>query len=163
MTRNAEDTVLVIGYGNPAREDDGIGPAAAEAIEKLNIRGITVDADYQLNIEDAASVSEHNFVIFIDASVQGKEPFSFSPLLPKRQESFSSHSVEPEAVLGLAKDLFNARSEAYILGIRGYSFTMFKETMTKRALDNLKKAVDFLVPVLNTRSFHTATQQYENK
>ena len=36
----AEKDVLLIGYGHPAREDDGIGPAVAEAIEQLNIDGV---------------------------------------------------------------------------------------------------------------------------
>ncbi len=146
----------MIGYGNPAREDDGLGPAAAEAIEKYAITGISVDADYQLTVEDAAAVAQHDIVIFIDAAVKGKEPFSFSRLTPKRQESFSSHSVDPEAVVGLAKELFNASTETYILAIRGYSFAMFKEEMTAQASDNLNKALQFIVPLLKARSFKQA-------
>ena len=35
---------LVIGYGNPGRLDDGLGPALAEAVEKLDLPGlITLD------------------------------------------------------------------------------------------------------------------------
>ncbi|MFC1561290.1 hydrogenase maturation protease, partial [Candidatus Latescibacterota bacterium] len=131
MTENSTKNVLVLGYGNPARGDDGLGPAAAEAIEELEIDGVTVDSNYQLTVEDAAAVAEHDYAVFVDASMKGEEPFSFSRLSPKHKESFSSHSVEPETVLGLSKDLFNASTEAYILGIRGYSFDMFNETMTK--------------------------------
>ena len=157
MIQSVSHKVLVIGYGNPAREDDGIGPAAAEIIGKHSIEGIVVDANYQVTVEDAVAVAQHDYVIFIDASASGKEPFTFSRLYPKHQISFSSHSVEPEEVLGLAKDLFNAGTEAYILGVRGYSFSMFEERMTEKASENLSKALDFLVHVLNTRSFRTAT------
>ena len=48
--------VLVIGYGNPGRQDDGLGAAVIERLEALGLEGVTVDADYQLNIEDAADM-----------------------------------------------------------------------------------------------------------
>ena len=33
--------VLVIGYGNTLRQDDGVGPKTAEAIAALNLPGVT--------------------------------------------------------------------------------------------------------------------------
>ena len=44
------------GYGNPGRQDDGLGPALAECIQALQWTGVTGDADYQLNIENGAAV-----------------------------------------------------------------------------------------------------------
>ena len=146
--------MLLIGFGNPAREDDGIGPAVAGEIEKLEIEGLSVDSDYQLTIEDAAFVAEHDSVVFVDASVEDVEPFTFSRLSPKRSDSFSSHSVTPETVMGLAYDLFNAKTEGYLLGIKGYSFDMFTEKITSRACENKRKAVEFLVPMLSAGFFH---------
>jgi len=35
--------VLVLGYGNPAREDDGLGPLIAERIGELGLAGVEVD------------------------------------------------------------------------------------------------------------------------
>ena len=144
--------ILLIGYGNPAREDDGIGPAVAEEIEKLGIDGITIDADYQLTVESSAAVAENDIVIFVDASVDCEEPFAFSRVYPKRQDSFSSHSTTPEAVLGYAEELFGSICRAYILGIRGYSFSMYVEKMTPKAMDNMGKALAFLKPMLESRS-----------
>ncbi len=159
MTHMVDTKVLVIGYGNPARGDDGLGPAAIEAIEKLDIGGITVDADYQLTVEDAAQVAEHDVVIFIDAAMTGNVPYSFTRLEPKYQDSFSSHSIEPAAVLGLAKNLFHAHSEGYLLGIRGYSFPMFTETLTEKARENLIQAIAFLETALQSGSLHQAVEQ----
>lgn len=152
MTNAASHTILLLGYGNPAREDDGIGPAVAEEIERLGIDGVNVDANYQLTVEDAAVVAEHDSVIFVDASMEGEEPFTFSHLSPMRRDSFSTHSVSPETVLGLAHDLFDAKTEGYLLGIRGYSFAMFRETITPRAQENKRKAVEFLVSRLRSNS-----------
>ncbi len=145
--------ILVICYGNPAREDDAIGPFIAERLENHSIGGITVDSDYQLTVEDAALVAEHDIVIFVDAAVEGTEPFYFIPVRAKREESFSSHSITPESVLGLAQDLFRADVQAFKMGIRGYSFDMFTERMTGRARMNADKAFEYLLRTLQTREF----------
>ena len=153
MSEPRATTVLVIGYGNPAREDDALGPAAAAAIEALGIEGVTVDSDYQLTVEDAAAVAEHDTVVLIDASVEGDKPYTFTRVIPKVVGSLSSHSVAPEEVVALAEELFRATPDAYILGIRGYSFAMFTETMTGEAQRNLEAALAFLEPMLRSRSF----------
>ena len=49
--------ILLLGFGNPGRQDDGLGPALVQAIEEMEIPGVRAEADYQLNIEDAAIAS----------------------------------------------------------------------------------------------------------
>lgn len=159
MTLSVKHKVLLIGYGNPAREDDGLGPAAAQAIEKLSIEGVSVDSNYQLTVEDAISAARHDVVVFIDAADRGKDPIMFYELEPKHSESFTSHSVAPEAILGLTHDLFNAQTRGFMLGIRGYSFEMFKEEMTTEALKNLEVAVKFITPLLKAKSFEGLSKQ----
>lgn len=145
--------VLLIGYGNPGRRDDGLGPALAAAIEKENLPGVTVDADYQLTVEDAAAVAEYDVVVFADADCAREETFYFERLAPGDAMSFSSHSATPGGVLALAQKLFGARTEAYVLGIRGYEFNEFGEGLTERARANLGAALAFLQPVLLRRTF----------
>lgn len=146
--------ILLIGFGNPARADDGLGPAVAERIEKLNLPGVTVDSDYQLTIEDSAAVAENDIVIFADASVNCAEPFTFEPLLATNTAgSFSSHSVEPAEVMALAGNLFKSNAKAFMLGIRGYKFDDFDEPLTENAKKNLEKAVVFLENLLKTKNF----------
>ncbi len=145
--------VLLIGYGNPGRLDDGLGPALVASLEKLEIPDLTVDSDYQLTVEDAAAVAEHDVVIFADASVNGAEPFSFTKIEPKTEVSFTSHSVEPEAVLGMAHDLFSSHAEGYILGIRGYDYNEFGEILSENAKKNLFAAYEFIVDVIKKSDF----------
>ncbi len=145
--------ILLIGFGNPGRADDGLGPAAAEYFEKKNLPGVTVECDYQLTVEDCAAAAQNDIVIFVDASVNCREPFVFEPLKPKESGSFSSHSVEPAEVLALAKKLFNSNVKGFVLGIRGYTFDMFEEKMTEKAGYNLQKAVEFLENILTTKDF----------
>ena len=146
--RQVSPQVLLLCYGNPGRLDDGLGAAFAEALEESALSGVTVEADYQLNVEDATSIAEHPVVIFVDAAVRGSEPFFCRPVEPKPSISFSSHSVEPENLLALAQKMFGARSQAYALGIRGYQFDDFGESLSQKAQTNLAAAIRFLVPVL---------------
>jgi hydrogenase maturation protease len=145
--------ILVIGYGNPGRLDDGLGPACAEKIEALGIPGVKVDAAYQLAVEDAAEVARHDCVVFADASVAGDEPFSFKPVVPAAELSFSSHSVAPGAVVAMARALFGAGVEAFAIGIRGYKFNEFGETLSPRAEQNLLAAVRFLEETIRGNRF----------
>ncbi len=145
--------VLLIGYGNPGRLDDGLGPALAEAISRKRFEGVTVDSNYLLTVEDAAVIAEHDIVIFADASVNSAEPFVFKSIAPKTVNTFSSHSIEPEIVLGFAYDLFEAKTKGYTLGIRGYEFNEFGERLSAAAQDNLISAAEFLFELLEKKNF----------
>ncbi len=125
-----------------------MGPAAAAAIESLGLPQVTVESDYQLTVEDAASASQHEAVLFIDADRTGSEPFYLRPVAPGEPVSFSSHSVSPAGVVRLAHELFGARPSAYVLGIRGYEFDEFAEGLSPRAAGNLQAAIEFLAPLL---------------
>ena len=137
--------VLLIGFGNPGRLDDGLGPRLAEMLEPLNLPNLTVDSDYQLIVEDAAEVAKYDAVIFTDASTNGAEPFWIKRIYPEATHlSFSSHSVSPQGIVSLAKELFNAEPEAYILGIRGYDFNEFAEKLSPKARENLQAAFEYV-------------------
>ncbi|MGD8451158.1 MAG: hydrogenase maturation protease [Phycisphaerae bacterium] len=147
--------VLVIGYGNPGRLDDGLGPALAAWLEELALRDVTVEANYQLSVEDGAQAAEHDVVIFADAALRGSEPFFFRRLrVPEKAElGFSTHSVEPAGVMAVAHKLFGARTTGYVLGIRGYAFDRFGEELSEQARANLAAATAFLEGVLRSGVF----------
>nr|MDQ2730551.1 hydrogenase maturation protease [Armatimonadota bacterium] len=63
---------LVIGYGNPLRRDDGLGPMAAQRLAALaDPLRVQVLTPYQLSPELAEPISQARFVLFIDASEEG--------------------------------------------------------------------------------------------
>jgi hydrogenase maturation protease len=141
--------ILVLGYGNPGRQDDGLGPAAVEAIEALQLEGVATSANYQLVIEDASAAAESAGVIFIDASKTGDEPFTIVPVAAATTVScFASHVVPPELVMGLCREVYGCNPPAHIIGIRGYEFD-FCEGLTVRAGANLALAVAHVELILN--------------
>ena len=141
--------ILVIGFGNPGRRDDGLGPALAARLEELALPGVTVDSDYQLMIEHAAMVAEHDIVVFADAAADaGEEPFYFRPVDPAPGTGISSHSVSPAGVLHLAQSCFNKFPRGYLLGLRGADLSSFAEGLTPTAGASLAAALAFIRPWL---------------
>lgn len=155
--------VLLIGFGNPGRLDDGLGPAAAAALERLGIPGVTVDADYQLSVEDAEAASRFALVLFVDADVAAGEPFGVQAVEPERGASFSSHSVRPAAVIGLSRELFGGRAAAFVIGIRGYEFDGFGERLSTAARQNLDAAVRFLEALLRRGDVDAMIAELNNR
>ena len=135
--------LLVFGFGNPGRLDDGLGPAFTAAVGALALDHVETEADYQLTVEDAQLVAGFDVVLFVDAAVRGTEPFYLVPVTPDPEVSFSSHSVSPAQVYHLARSLFDADTRAYILAIRGYDYNEFGERLSARAAANLDQALAF--------------------
>jgi len=143
--------ILVLGYGNPSRQDDALGPSLADAIEKMKLDGVATDSDYQLNIEYALDIAAYDLVIFADASIDADEPFDFARLEASREITFTTHSVSAESVLGLCEEIGVEMPEAWQIAIRGYSFD-FGDGLTEKASGNLAKAVEFIAGFIRERS-----------
>ncbi len=149
MTDAASD-ILIIGYGNPGRQDDGLGPALAEAMETLGLAGVTVDSDYQLSVEHAEMAARHRVVVFADATVEGDAPFAWSRVEPGEPGiHFTSHHLGPADVLALARDLFSGRPAGYVLAIRGRSFGEFEGGLSRQAREALASAVEHLTSMIH--------------
>jgi len=135
--------ILVIGYGNPGRQDDGLGPAAALHLATLRWPHLAAFDTYQLNIEDAMDIAQYDIVWFVDATKTGEQPFAAHELAPASTIEFTSHILSPEAVLAIARDFYGKTPRAFMLAIRGYGFE-FIEELTAGALDNLYAALNML-------------------
>ena len=159
------DNVLLYGFGNPARGDDGLGPALAAAIDSLALPGVVVDANYQLTVEDAAEIAEYAVVVFVDAAAVGPAPFWFyriddASILSASAIGWSSHSVSPTQVVSLARDLFQSSVPAYILAVRGYVFGDLDESLSPGAQANLAEAVLFASKALVEGAFDAYVQEH---
>ena len=136
--------ILLIGYGNPGRGDDGLGPALAAEIEALGLPGVTVDSDYQLTVDHAAQIAAHDLVIFADAMIGLTQPYQFTPLAQTQPQGLGSHQVTPEAALALAQLLFGHAPPGWMLAIAGEAFGEVKEGLSPAAQANLAQAGPFL-------------------
>jgi hydrogenase maturation protease len=139
--------ILVYGYGNPGRQDDGLGVLLSEEIEKWahenDLNNLQTDSNYQLNIEDALRISAFDLVIFADASQEDIKRFAFTPLVSSAKVEFTMHAVSPAFILNLCNEIYHKKPLAYLLHIRGYGWEFMQE-MTPESRKNLEKAAGFL-------------------
>ena len=62
-----DGTILVIGYGNTLRSDDGVGPRVAMAVASREWPGFNAIAVQQLTPELAEPLAAAELAIFVDA------------------------------------------------------------------------------------------------
>jgi hydrogenase maturation protease len=116
--------VLIIGFGNPLRSDDGLGWHIAERLSRqLSLNDVQVMAAHQLTPEMAELASRVERMIFIDASRAGTPgTLRCDVVVPVVVPNRYTHELSPASLLGLAKELYGRVPEAYLLTIAGESF-----------------------------------------
>lgn len=143
--------ILIYGYGNPGRQDDGLGIAATQKLEawasENQITGIEFDSNYQLNIEDADAIARKDLVIFADASEEDIEDFCLSRVDGSNKVSFTTHAASPGYIVRLCKDLFQKEPLVLMLHIKGYEWA-FKEGLSERAMENLDRTFGYMQTLL---------------
>jgi hydrogenase maturation protease len=120
-----------------------LGPAAAAEIDRFGWPNLTAFDNYQLNIEDAVDVADHDVVWFVDAAKTGPSPYAVLDVSSASTIEFTSHIVRPESVLAIARQCYGRSPRAFLLAIRGYEFE-FIEALTPGATDNLQAALAML-------------------
>jgi hydrogenase maturation protease len=143
--------VLVIGIGNPSRGDDALGPLAIERLAALELPGVELLTDFQLQVEYALDLMDRREVVFVDAAADGPEPYAYTPATAAADASYTSHELSPAAVLHAYQKLYGEPPPAFVLGIRGYGFEL-GEGLSPEAATNLEAAVGFLAERLRTLS-----------
>ncbi len=106
--------VLVIGYGNPLRRDDGAGPAVAGRF--AGRPGVDVRTPHQLVPELAEAVSAAGRVVFVDAAAAGHE-VEARPVRPRSAGACLGHVGDPGWLLGLAAEAFGRAPPAWLVTV----------------------------------------------
>lgn len=114
--------ILIIGYGNRIRSDDGIGQVLAEALRERLPHVTTITAT-QLTPELAEQISGADNVYFIDACTEGSPgDVRYRWVTPERGAGAFTHHVTPESLLGAACELYGCEPDVEIITVTGASF-----------------------------------------
>ena len=122
--------VLVVGYGNPLRGDDGLGWHAAEALRPV-LPEAEILTVHQLTPELAEPASRADLVIFLDAAEGGapgewREEPAGGP--PDASRAFTHH-ITPPTLIAAAGTLYGHAPEAVLFSMTGESFD-FREGLS---------------------------------
>jgi hydrogenase maturation protease len=138
-----DQKILLIGIGNDSRGDDGLGWKFVELVEAIGLDFIDHEYRYQLQVEDAALISEYEVVYFVDASYEKMDKgFELRPCIASDEEQVSSHAQSPGAILKLANNLYLKYPESYILAIGGEGWEL-QTSLSEAAEKNLVEAASF--------------------
>lgn len=149
--------ILIYAFGNPGRQDDGLGNRLVEELEPwLKEEGfdqVTTESNYQLNIEDADNIKDRDIVVFVDASIEDIENFHLGIVEPSEGRSeFTMHAASPAYILALCIKLYQKHPNTYLLQIRGYEWE-FLEKLSSRAEKNLFLALGFIKERIKQEDF----------
>ena len=137
--------LLVIGYGNTLRRDDGVGPKVAEAVAALGLPGVRALACPLLTPELAEAVSRADVVVFVDAAVDVPREVQMRKLAPAASAQVMAHAASPVTLLAVARDVFGSAPEAWWLTIPvedlgiGEAFSPLAQRGFEIALREIKK------------------------
>lgn len=142
--------VIVIGYGNTLRGDDGIGPGVADAlVGKFDEQHFEALALPLLSPELVLNLARTRSVLFIDADCSLPQlTWKVDPILPQCMEPspFSCH-VRPEALLFWTQWLFGRCPEAKFLriGARYFDFDERLSVEMTRLLPQLTTVAESVI------------------
>lgn len=115
---------MIVGYGNPLRGDDRAGLAVAEALAQRHLPGVEVRTAPHLPLEWLPDLVGVRRLLLIDAAVDGA-CVALAPLAPGTGTPASStHYLTPATWSALARQLYGATPEAYLLTLRGEQFEL---------------------------------------
>jgi hydrogenase maturation protease len=140
--------VLIIGYGNSLRRDDGAGLILAQMVEAaLRQRELDVEriAVHQLTPDLALPVAADGVaaVVFVDTRIAvaevGQMDLQIQPLGAEEGSQSLGHHVGPAVVLSYARLLYDKSPPAWLLTAPGVDFDHGEglSEAAQRALDTL--------------------------
>jgi hydrogenase maturation protease len=122
--------LLILGYGNSLRRDDGAGLLLAAALAAAwQSAGHAVDliTAHQLMPEHAAEIADcqAQAVLFVDTGINSPHPAAtvhLARLDPDTATATLGHHLDPAALLLYAAHLFDAHPIGWLLQVPGYDF-----------------------------------------
>jgi hydrogenase maturation protease len=129
---------LILGYGNPDRQDDGVAwhiltdiarragilvpESPDEELTLLDAQPALMFA-LQLIPEMAETLADYQRVCFVDAHTgRVKENVHIEEVKPLFQSSPLTHHLTPESCLALAASLYGSTPKAILVSVRGFHF-----------------------------------------
>jgi hydrogenase maturation protease len=118
-------TVIVIGYGNDLRSDDGIGQLIANTIKSWDLPNLKSLAVHQLTPELAANLANVNLAIFVDARINlESEDVQIESIVPTESRIIIGHTADALSLLALCQSLYNHCPPAWLVTVPGINFEL---------------------------------------
>ncbi|MBN2006851.1 MAG: hydrogenase maturation protease [Anaerolineae bacterium] len=131
--------MLIVGFGNLYRRDDGVGRHVLNALlqrwgrppldpldDGFEDLGHAVDVVclHQLVPELVETLKDYRQVVFVDAHVpdDATPPLYEAPLAVEHRTPFVYHQTHPSTLLALAQSLYGSAPAATLISVQGHDF-----------------------------------------
>ncbi|MEN9563867.1 MAG: hypothetical protein RIR73_2111 [Chloroflexota bacterium] len=156
---------LLLGYGNPDREDDGVawhilqaltlcmGLSAPESYEDDFPENPQVDFAFHLQLtpEMAEDISQYEYVCFVDAHTGNiPEEVRLIEVESDFQKSPFTHHLTAQSLMSICETIYHHKPDAALLSVRGYQF-LFSRTLSEQTAALVPEAVDMAWARMNAR------------
>jgi hydrogenase maturation protease len=156
---------LLIGYGNPDREDDGVawhilralttklGLPAPDSYEDEFPQNTQVDFVFylQLTPEMAEEIAAYEYVCFVDAHTGNiPEPVRLINVESDFQRSPFTHHLTPQSLISICETLYGNKPDTALLSVRGYQF-LFSRQLSEDTSALVPQAVELIWDWINAR------------
>jgi hydrogenase maturation protease len=150
---------LVIGFGNPDRQDDGVAWHVLHALAvRLNLPASDSYEDefppnqrldfafsLQLTPEMAEQIALYDRVCFVDAHTgRIAEQVQLVPVEGQFQHSPFTHHLTAQSLLSMCQSLYGKTPQAALLSVRGYQFE-FERQLSPETAALVPEAVEKIV------------------
>lgn len=133
--------ILVLGYGNEERGDDGLGPHIAASVAALKLPGVRVRTAVQLLPELAADLAEVRLAFFVDAATDPSESAVQVQFLGVESATdWCTHCADPRPLLALTRALYAYAPQAWWFKVTGQKFD-FGQGLSASAEKNACQAI----------------------
>jgi hydrogenase maturation protease len=158
--------LLLLGYGNPDREDDGVawhilraitlklGLAAPDSYEDEFPEFESIDFAFHLQLtpEMAEDINEYEYVCFIDAHTGSiPEPVRLIEVESEFQNSPFTHHLTPQSLLSMCETLYGKKPDAALLSVLGYRF-LFTRQLSEETAGLVPQAVELIWNWMSARN-----------
>jgi len=158
---------LIIGYGNPDRQDDGVAWHVLIAVARSLEMPVPSSSDegfdsletnpaflfvLQLTPELSETLTGFERVCFIDAHT-GAIPndVNVEYLVPQYHSSPFTHHMTAQSLIELSKTIYNHQCEALIVSVRGYEFG-FSHSLSSQTSQLAEEATGKIITWLSQQS-----------
>lgn len=144
--------VLVIGYGNTLRCDDGAGVVAAQRLAaRVGNRAVVITA-HQLLPEMACEIACFDTVVFMDASVDLPGGVVASAhVSPNAGEAGpTGHHLTPAALLAMTDSMFGRAARGHIIAVGAASLEL-GESLSPSVTEAVDEMVNRAIGLIETR------------
>jgi hydrogenase maturation protease len=139
---------LIVGYGNPDREDDGVawhilhalttklGLDSPDSYEDEFPESALIDFTFylQLTPEMAEDISDYEYVCFVDAHTGNiPEPVRLINVESEFQASPFTHHLTPQSLLSMCETIYGKKPDAALLSVLGHRFLFSRELSAETA------------------------------